>query len=98
MIVASILMLVSKGLDKKIKSRNFYTFLIPGILGLVYIFCRYEQLPWLGSRFMLATIILAFTIWSLINFIWMIKYLPKIKQKKILQDKYFKYLPRAKKK
>ena len=98
MIVASLLMLVSKSLDEKIKSRNFYTFLIPGILGLVYIFCRYERLPWLGSRLTLATIILTFIIWSLINFVWMIRYLPKVKQKQILEDRYLKYLPKKKRK
>jgi hypothetical protein len=98
MIVASLLMLVSKSLDKNIKSRNFYTFLIPGIFGLIYIFCRYEQLPWLGSRLALAIIIFAFIIWSLINFIWMIRYLPAVKQKQILEDRYLKYLPKKKKK
>lgn len=96
MIIASIFMVASKSLDKNIKSRNFYTFLIPGILGFLYVFCRYEQLPWLGSRFALAIIVLAFIIWSLINFVWMVRYLPKIKQKKMLNDRYFKYLPKKK--
>lgn len=98
MIVASLFMLKSKSLDKNIKGRNFYSFLIPSIFGFLYIFCRYERLPWLGSRLMLAMIIVVFIIWSLINFIWLIRYLPKVKQKQILKDKYLKYLPKKKRK
>ena len=97
MVILALLIAWSQNLDKKIKSRNFYTFLAPGILGLLYIFCRYEQLPWLGSRLMLVVIILTFIVWSIVNFIWLIRYLPKQKEQKILQDRYNKYLPRKKK-
>ena len=96
MILAPLLMFFAKNIDKNIRNRNFYALLIPGILGLLYIFCRYEQLPWFGSRLMLAIIVAGFVIWSVINFIWTLKYMPKIKQKKILDDRYLKYLPRKK--
>jgi len=96
MLVLPLLMTMSKSLDKKIKSKIFYIFLLPGILGLIYIFCRYEQLPWLGSRFALFVIVLTFIVWSIVNFIWMLKYIPEQRQQKILKEKYEKYLPEKK--
>lgn len=96
LVVVAIVYLLLRKMDSKIRYRHFYNFLTIGVLGYVYLFARYEGLPWLGSRLFLALILLALIVWSLINTIWLFKYNKKLEDKKILADRYEKYLPKPK--
>lgn len=83
---------------KKIINKIIYFLLIIGLSGIFWIFFRFEQIAYIGSRLILIVIILAIIIWGLqICFYWLI-YAPKefsrIKQK----ESFEKYLPRSKNK
>jgi len=98
LVLLSIAIYFLKGWDLQIRMKQFYCFLTNGILGLIYLFARYESLPWLGSRIFLVLIILTLFIWITIILVWMFKYNRKLESKKILTERYEKYLPRSKKK
>jgi len=72
--------------------------LTPGIAGFIYLFSRYESLPWLGSRFVLALILATLIIWNLVLIIWSARYIPSVKKAKIEQEYFDKYLPKKKRK
>ena len=96
-IAIAIVYLLLKKMDAKIRFRHFYCFLTGGILGYIYIFARYESLPWLGSRIYLVLVMLTLIIWSTINTIWLYRYSAKLEDKKVMEDRYEKYLPKPKK-
>lgn len=73
-------------------------FSITGTLGLIHLGSRYEMLPWLASRFTLILILTVFVAWMLGLAVWMSKFVPEFKAKKITEDKYNKYLPKRKEK
>jgi UDP-N-acetylmuramyl pentapeptide phosphotransferase/UDP-N-acetylglucosamine-1-phosphate transferase len=93
LILLAALVKVNKKLDNKIKKKQFYAYLITGILGWTYLFGRVEALPWLGSRFYLALIVLMLFIWITYIVIWMIVNTPKQKKAKNTEEIYRKYLP-----
>jgi len=97
-LIGSLLIRLPEKLNKKVKNRFFYALLVPGIAGFIYLFSRYETLPWLGSRFVLALVLATVIIWNLVLIIWTIRYIPEIKMKKIEEENFYKYLPQAKKK
>ena len=80
----------------KLISSYFYLFLLTGFIGLVNLFSRYEGLPWLGSRIILLADFLALIIGCVINVVIAFKQIPKIKQEKMTEDRFNKYLPRSK--
>ena len=96
-ILAVVFKLFGKGETKKISQRYFYPFLTCGILGLVYLFARYEGLPWLSVRFFLVAVLAVFAIWLIYNFVWIIKYLLVHTAAQKKNERYEQYLPRAKK-
>lgn len=81
---------------KKLADRYFTSFLTIGILGFIYLFCRYEQLPWLGTRFFLLLILSVLFVWTVINLIWALRYIPKYKKEINISERYNKYLPKKK--
>ncbi len=97
LVVIAILIRLIKSWDKKVRVIQSNCFITCGLLGLVYLFARHEGLPWLASRFFLALDLTALFIWILAITIWMAKYNKKLDAKKILDDRYTKYLPQKKK-
>ncbi len=97
-LILAVIMHLPKNLDPKIKSRNFYAFLVPGVAGCLYLFTRYESLSWLSSRFFLLLIIATLLVWNIINLIWMTRYIPREKERKLAEERFRKYLPQSKKK
>lgn len=83
--------------NKKLYGRYFYEFLTCGSVGLVYLFARYEGLPWLGSRIFLVIIFSSLFIWTMINVIWVIRFIPTYVKNKASEERYLEYLPKAKK-
>jgi hypothetical protein len=84
------------GFNKKVGARYFVPFLTIGILGFIYLFARYEGLPYLASRFFLALILLALITIIAWNFVWTIRFIPKMRAIKKNEERYKKYLPKAK--
>ncbi|MFA4996009.1 MAG: hypothetical protein WC536_02615 [Patescibacteria group bacterium] len=83
---------------KKISERFFLSFLTMGVLGFFYLFFRYEELPYLGSRFFLLLILVVLFVWVLIDAIWTLRFMPKYKKEKKIEERYEKYLPKKKRK
>lgn len=95
-----ILSLVVKFMPAKITNlsrRYFLSFLVPSILGFLYLFGRYERLPWLGARIYLIVIVIVLMVWLAINSIWALRFLPKYSREQMINEKYDKYLPKPKK-
>lgn len=98
LVVLSILIsFVKQGQYIKFIKKFFYPFLTCGVLGLLYLFSRYEGLPVLGSRFFLLVVMLIFLIWIFYNLIWIILNYSKFKNIKTCEDRYKEYLPKNKK-
>jgi len=95
-VFALLIKFVPKFKFKKLIDRYFTCFLTAGILGFIYLFCRYEELPWLGSRFFLLCILAGLFIWIVINTIWSIRYIPRHKRETKTEERYNKYLPKKK--
>jgi len=81
---------------EKVKSRYFSALFIPSILGFVYLFGRYERLPWLGARVFLASILAIMIVWLFINTIWTLRFLPSYSKDKEVRDRFERYLPKPK--
>ncbi len=79
--------------DKKIRDKQFMSFLVSGILGLVYVLARLEGLPWLASRFYLVLVLATLFIWLGVITFWTIKHISQKKEHEIVKEKYIKYLP-----
>lgn len=82
---------------RNVKSKLFSNFLTTGIIGLFLIFCRFEQLPYLGSRFLMLILFLVFIIWVLLILQYWILVAPKEIKKERKKENFTKYLPRKKK-
>jgi len=80
--------------EKKIRDKQFVSFITCGTLGLVYVFSRYESLPWLASRFFLALILLTLIIWLGLITVFTVKHISKKKEQEIVDEKFTKYLPK----
>jgi len=99
LIIFSIIAKLVRNVDvKKISGRCFLSFLTMGVLGFFYLFFRYEELPYLGSRFFLLLILVVLFIWVLINSIWTLRFVPEYRKEKKIEERYEKYLPKKKSK
>jgi len=74
--------------------RIFKMFFTLGLLGLFFLFFRYENIYILGARFWFLLIILLGIVWAVILLIYLIKKFPK--ERKAIRDKelFEKYLPK----
>jgi hypothetical protein len=95
-ILFGILLRVLKKGPWEIRSRYSRAFWIPGILGLLYLFGRYESLNWLGSRAFLLSVIAIFLVWQIKNTIWAIRFIPTHMNQSQTEEKYKQYLPKPK--
>ena len=73
-------------------------FWISGLLGLIYVFGRYESLPWLGSGISLLIIVILLVAWTALNLIWTVRNVPKVLKEQQVEERYNKYLPKPKRK
>ena len=81
---------------RKIYVKYAYDFLVTGILGLIGLVARQEQLPWLASRAFITLVVLMLIGWSLGISIWILKTMPKYVNEKKVEERYKKYLPGTK--
>ena len=96
MIVLAIVVVLQKSEVKKIVGGFFTPLLSTGVLGLIYLFARYEGLAYLSSRFFLVLIATMFIVWEVILLVKTIQFIPKHLDSKKTEDRYKKYLPKAK--
>lgn len=97
MIILSIVISLQKPEVKKIVGGFFTPFISTGVLGLIYLFARYESLPYLSSRFFLVLVVVMFVVWEIILLIKTIRFAPTYLNSRKTEDRYEKYLPKAKK-
>lgn len=81
---------------QKFKNKLLYLFFTVGLVGLLWVFCRYEGIGFLGSRIIILLLAICLILWSLyIVWFWKI-ILPKETKKMIEQERFQKYLPKKK--
>jgi len=82
---------------KKYKAKLFNLFIYTGLVGLILVFSRWQEIPYLGSRLFLIIDLLVFIVWGLIILYFRMLILPKeiINYRKIKD--FEKYLPKNKK-
>lgn len=71
--------------------------LLSGTLGFIHLGARYEQLPWLASRFFLILVITVLFAWLLSLAMTMTRLIPEQKKESAVAERYNKYLPKKKK-
>jgi hypothetical protein len=96
MIVFALLTKIVKDRARVVADKYFLPFLTSGILGFVYLFARYESLPYLGSRLFLVLIFTTFIIWNFIVSIKLVVFIPEYNKNQKTEEIYQKYLPRNK--
>jgi peptidoglycan/LPS O-acetylase OafA/YrhL len=88
--------LLMKGELKKIWGKYAKPLLVSPILVAICLFARYEQLPWLASRFALMFVLTGSIVWILTMLIWSATFIPEYKKEKKVTEKFNQYLPKAK--
>jgi len=86
-----------RGMFSKTARRYFIPFLSVGIVGLLNLFARYENLPWLGSGIVLLVVFLVFAVTIIVNVAWSVKNIPAMLKESKIEERYNKYLPKNKK-
>ena len=69
---------------------------IPGGVGLILIFMRWQSMPYFGSRFILIVLIVLMLIWFEQIIWYQLIEVPRIIKLKQEKEKLYKYLPRKK--
>ena len=67
-----------------------------GFVGLIYIFARYESLPYFSSRAFLILLALIFLVWGGIVALGISRFMKDYSQKTEIETRYNKYLPKSK--
>ena len=80
---------------REIRSKLFNILFYPGVIGLFLIFCRWQAIPYLGSRFFLALLIIVFNIWLIYLLYFRLIIFPKEIKKQLKQENFKKYLPKG---
>jgi len=80
----------------KFYGKLFIPLLSTGILGLIYLFARHEQLVWLGSRAFVLLDLLLFLVWTGIVIVQIIPNFAKYRKEMEIEARYKKYLPKSK--
>ena len=98
LVVASIIIWFIESLITK-SFRKFYVRLATmmatiGCLGLVLVLVRFQEIPYIGSRFAMYALIVFMLIWFGEIIIYRYTQLPKELQKKQEKEKFKKYLPK----
>lgn len=98
LVIIAIILYLLKGMDLAIRMKQFYCFLTCGILGLVFTFANYQSLPGLGTGLFLALILILLFVWIVGILVWMLSHTKKLESKKVLEERFKKYLPSPKRK
>lgn len=80
----------------KMQTKVFNLFFYTGLAGMALIFFRFEEIPYLGSRFFMLLSGVAFIIWTSSIIYYFSKILPKEIERFHEKKNFEKYLPRTK--
>lgn len=87
-----------KGSNGKIWKGYITPLILTGFLGLVHLGARYEQLPWLASRFFLILIVTTFIAWLITLAMNTTRLIPVYQKEQEITSRFEKYLPKSKSK
>lgn len=82
---------------REIRSKFFNILFYPSVVGLFLIFCRWQAIPYLGSRFFLALLLMVFIIWLIYLLYFRLIIFPKEIEEHLKQENFNKYLPKVSK-
>lgn len=80
----------------KMQGRMFNIFFYCGIIGLILVFFRWQQIPYLASRFFILLLILIFLVWLGLILYWRFYKLSQEITKYCQKEQFEKYLPKNK--
>jgi len=83
---------------RRYRSQLFNYFLIGGLVGLVIVGFRFEQIPYLGSRLIMSFWLLVLIGWGSWIIYFKFKVMPKIIKEEQAKEKFKKYLPKNERK
>ena len=86
-----------KGDQRKIWKGYITPTILTGFLGLIHLGARYEQLPWLASRFFLILVATTFIAWLIALAMNTTRLIPVYQKEQEITSRYDKYLPKPKK-
>lgn len=86
-----------KGEFRSVWVRYAKPMMLTSVLGFMYLVARYEQLPYLAARAVLAIIFFYFLLRISYLTFWSAKNVPVMIKEKDVEEKFSKYLPRQKK-
>jgi hypothetical protein len=82
--------------ERKFFSKITNLFLVTGLLGGVWMFFRWQEMPYIGSRFAIYILGLFFVLWIVNILVYKFFILPKIKEQYLEKERFEKYLPTGK--
>lgn len=80
-----------------IQGRVFNLFLYIGIIGLVLIFFRWQEIPYVGSRFFLIILLVAFLLWAAYVMFYRFIIFKELLANNKKKEEFEKYLPSSRK-
>ena len=94
-VMAAVLFFIKfKKYYRKLQRKLIMLFLIVGLTGFILIFLRYEQTPYLSSRWLILLLLLLFAVWLLSIIYYYLLILPGEIKKSLEKENFEKYLPR----
>ena len=96
LILASLYLKLLPEMLAKFYGKLFIPFLSTGLLGLIYLFARSQQLTWLGSRAFAVLDLLLLLAWTGIMIFQITPKMAKYRKEMEIEDRYKKYLPKSK--
>ncbi|MEA3249582.1 MAG: hypothetical protein U9Q03_04485 [Patescibacteria group bacterium] len=82
-------------LKEEVIRRFARALLLTAVLGYMFLFFSYEQLPLLGMRFWFLLTFLLFTVWLVRAILYTLKDYPRMRRQEIERKRYEKYLPKT---
>lgn len=80
-------------LYRTIRNQLFNLFFLTGMIGISLIFCRWQTIPYLGSRFFLGLLLIVFIIWTGYLIYFRLRIFPQELQEYFKEERFKKYLP-----
>jgi Ca2+/Na+ antiporter len=82
-------------LKREVLRRFARVLLLTAVLGYLFLFFSYEQLPLLGMRLWFLVLFLLFTVWLVRAIVYTLKDYPQLRKQEAERRRYEKYLPKA---
>ncbi len=100
-IASAVLYLLARHMKKRDRLREGVirrfarVLLTTALLGYMFLFFTYEQLPLLGMRLWFLVLFVLFTVWLVRAIIFTLKDYPQLRRQEVERKRYEKYLPKS---